>query len=448
MKVRFAPSPTGLLQVGNARVALINWLLARQHGGTMLLRIDDTDQARSDARFERAIETDLRWLGLDWDETARQSARMDRYTHAAERLTANGRLYACYETAEELDAKRRLQQSRGRPPVYDRASLHMSDDEKRRLENDEGRRPHWRFKLEPGQVRWHDHVRGEQTFQAGSISDPVLIREDGRPLYTLTSVVDDIELAATHVIRGEDHVANTAAQIQLFQALDGDVPAFAHLPLLTDVEGRKLSKREGDLSLEGLRETQHIEPIALVAYLAKLGTPDPIDVVDDVRDLVAEFDLARFGRAAPKFDFRELLRLNARRLHTLSYDAVKARLADLGLGDVGAAFWDTVRANIERIDDAKGWYEVCLGPTTPWIDEGDGAFLALAADRLPAEPFDATTWDAWTKALKAETGRKGAKLFKPLRKALTGLDHGPELKGLLPVIGRERAAARLRGLTA
>jgi glutamyl-tRNA synthetase len=448
MKVRFAPSPTGLLQVGNARVALINWLLARQHDGTILLRIDDTDQDRSDARFERAIEADLRWLGLDWDETARQSARMDRYTQAAERLKAAGRLYACYETAEELDAKRRLQQAQGRPPVYDRASLHMAEDEKRRLETEEGRRPHWRFMLEPGQVRWHDEVRGEQTFQAGSLSDPVLIREDGRPLYTLTSVVDDIELGATHVIRGEDHVANTAAQIQLFHALEGDVPAFAHLPLLTDVEGRKLSKREGDLSLEGLRDTQHIEPTALVSYLAKLGTPDPIDVVDDVHDLVADFDLSRFGRAAPKFDFQELLRLNARRLHTLSFDAVRDRLAELGVPDAGPTFWDTVRANIERIDDARGWYDVCVGPTTPWIDEADADFLALAADRLPDGPFDDTTWDAWTKALKAETGRKGAKLFKPLRKALTGLGHGPELAGLLPVIGRDRAAARLRGQTA
>ncbi len=445
MKVRFAPSPTGLLQVGNARVALINWLMARKHGGTFLLRIDDTDRQRSEDRFVRAIETDLRWLGLVWDAHVHQSARMDRYAAAAERLKEAGRLYPCYETAEELEAKRRLQTASGRPPVYDRAALQLSAAEKRRLEDEEGRRPHWRFFLEPGTVRWQDAVRGEQSFQAGSLSDPVLIRADGRPLYTLTSVVDDIELGVTQVVRGEDHVANTAAQVQLFAALGGETPGFAHLPLLTDPEGRKLSKREGDLSLEGMRERQQIEPMALVSYLAKLGTPDPIDVAPDLESLVADFDIARFGRAAPKFDMDELLRLNARHLHTLSYAAVADRLAALGMPDAGAGFWETVRANLTRLDDARAWYAVCVGPTAPWIADADRDFLALAAERLPAEPFDAGTWDAWTGALKAETGRKGAKLFKPLRKALTGRDHGPELKGLLPLIGRERAAARLRG---
>jgi glutamyl-tRNA synthetase len=448
MKVRFAPSPTGLLQVGNARVALVNWLFARQQEGTFLLRVDDTDQERSRARFVAAIETDLAWLGLGWDERATQSERLDRYEAAAERLKASGRLYPCYETAEELEAKRRLQSASGRPPVYDRAALRLSEAERHRLEQEEGRRPHWRFKLEPGQVAWPDLVRGDQTFQAGSLSDPVLVREDGRPLYTLTSVVDDIELGATHVVRGEDHVANTAAQVQLFRALDGEVPAFAHLPLLTDTEGRKLSKRTGDLSLEGLRTRDGIEPLALVSYLARLGTPDPIDVAASLDELVAGFDISRFSRAAPKFDWDELLRLNARRLHELPYEAVADRLSALGLDGAGAAFWTAVRANITRLAEARDWYDVCVGPTAPWIDDADRAFLAEAADLLPEAPFDAGTWDAWTQAAKGATGRKGAKLFKPLRKALTGRDHGPELKGLLPLIGRDRARARLRGQTA
>ena len=448
MKVRFAPSPTGLLQVGNARVALINWLLARQQGGSFLLRIDDTDQVRSDESYTAAIEADLRWLGLTWDEWARQSERMDRYTAAAERLRESGRLYPCYETAEELDAKRKLQSASGRPPVYDRAALRLSEAERRRLEEEEGRRPHWRFKLEAGTVGWDDLVRGTQSFQVGSLSDPVLIREDGRPLYTLTSVVDDIELEATHILRGEDHVANTAAQVQLFQALGGEVPRFAHLSLLTNIEGRKLSKREGDLSLEGLRKNSGIEPMALLSYLAKLGTPDPIDIAPNRDALVAGFDIGRFGRAAPKFDFDELLRLNARHLHGLPYDAVAERLTDLDMPSVDVTFWAAVRANIARLPDVKDWYDVCVGPTAPWIEDADQDFLTAAADMLPAEPYDATTWGTWTGAVKAETGRKGAKLFKPLRKALTGRDHGPELNGLLPLIGRERAAARLRGETA
>lgn len=448
MKVRFAPSPTGLLQVGNARIALVNWLMARRAGGTFLLRIDDTDRERSADSFVEAIETDLHWLGLGWDSAARQSDRMARYTEAAERLKVSGRLYPCYETAEELEAKRKLQSASGRPPVYDRGALRLDEAERRRLEDEEGRRPHWRFMLEPGQVGWRDHVRGDQTFQAGSLSDPVLIREDGRPLYTLTSVVDDIELAITDVVRGEDHVANTAAQVQLFQALGGDLPNFAHLPLLTDAEGRKLSKREGDLSLQGLRERQGIEPMALISYLAKLGTPDPIDVASDMGGLVDAFEISRFSRASPKFDWDELLRLNARHLHVQPYEAVAERLAALGLDDIDASFWEAVRANVVRLHDVKDWHDVCVGPTTPVIAEPDREFCVAAADLLPDERFDSQTWGRWTQAVKRETGRKGAKLFKPLRKALTGRDHGPELWGLLPVIGRERSHARLNGQTA
>jgi len=443
MKLRFAPSPTGRLQVGNGRVALVNWLFARQAGGTFLLRIDDTDDQRSSEDHVAGIEADLTWLGLGWDARARQSARLARYADAAERLKAGGRLYPCYETAEELEAKRKRQAASGKPPVYDRAALRLDDAERRRLEQVEGRRPHWRFKLDSVAVAWEDLVRGSQRFPGGSLSDPVLIRADGRPLYTLTSVVDDLELDVTHVVRGEDHVANTAVQIQLFEALGGAVPSLAHLPLLTDLAGRKLSKREDDLSLQGLREREGIEPLALLSYLAKLGTPDPIDVAPDLETLVADFDIARFGRAAPKFDFEELQRLNARCLHTLAFEAVAPRLRGLGLEDVDARFWETVRPNLTRLADVRDWYAVCTGSVTPRVDPADAAFLAEAAARLPPEPWDTGTWKTWTGTLKQATGRKGARLFKPLRKALTGRDHGPDMAGLLPWIGRARALARL-----
>ncbi|MEJ1996137.1 MAG: glutamate--tRNA ligase, partial [Limibacillus sp.] len=300
MKLRFAPSPTGRLHVGNARVALINWLYARQNGGAFLLRMDDTDEERSTAEFAEAIERDLTWLGLAWDAFARQSERTERYDLAAQSLKASGRLYPCYETADELSLKRKAQLSAGRPPLYDRAALNLSE-EKRRAYEAEGRRPHWRFKLEHAAIDWDDLVRGPQHFEGDKLSDPVLIREDGRPLYTLSSVVDDAELGVTHVLRGEDHVANTAVQVQLFEALGAEVPTFGHLPLLTDAEGKGLSKRLGSLSLEALR-AEGLEPMTLNAYLAALGTSEHAEPALDLAELVARFDLSRYGRAAPKFD--------------------------------------------------------------------------------------------------------------------------------------------------
>ncbi len=444
MKVRFAPSPTGYLQVGNARIALINWLYARKRGGEVLLRLDDTDEARSTEEFARAIEEDLRWLGLDWDSFARQSERHERYGAALERLREAGRIYRCYETAEELEIKRKTQQARGKPPVYDRAALQLSDSDRAELEA-AGRKPHWRFFLESGEVAWDDLVRGRQAIQMGSVSDPVLVREDGRPLYTLTSVVDDIELAVSDIIRGEDHVTNSAAQVQLFKALGAVPPRFAHLPLMTDLEGRKLSKRTADVSLRALREQEGIEPMALNAYLARLGTPDPIQVEPDLNALIASFDIARFGRAAPKFDWNELNRLNAETLHALSYEAVAERLTAMGLDKADEAFWQAVRANLERLGDAEAWHGICFADIEPWIEADDADFLARAAELLPPEPWDRETWTGWTASLKQETGRKGAKLFKPLRKALTGREHGPELRDLLPLIGRERARRRLLG---
>jgi glutamyl-tRNA synthetase len=444
LKVRFAPSPTGLLHVGNARQALVNWLFARAGGGRYLLRIDDTDAERSTPAFARAIEEDLRWLGLDWDEKAVQSERLEHYAAAAERLKQAGRLYACYETPEELGLKRKVALAAGRPPIYDRAALGLSDAEKARLEA-EGRRPHWRFRLLAGEIAWDDLVRGPVAFQAENLSDPVLLRADGRPLYTLTSVVDDAELGITHVVRGEDHVANTAVQVQLFEALGGTeevaVPAFGHLSLIAGAGGEALSKRLGSLSLAGLRGSG-LEAMTVNCYLARLGTPDPIEPLPDLAALAAGFDLARFGRATPKFDPQELEQLNARLLHVLPFEQVASRLPT----GFDSALWEAVRPNLTRLAEAEAWLAICRGPVVPQIE--DAAFAETAAGLLPPEPWDDTTWGAWTAAVKQATGRKGKDLFRPLRLALTGLDHGPELKALLPLIGRQRAEARLCGKAA
>jgi glutamyl-tRNA synthetase len=442
--VRFAPSPTGYLQLGNARTALVNWLFARQHGGTFLLRLDDTDQARGDETYVAAIREDLTWLGLNWDREFRQSARLARYHEALRRLEAGGDIYPCYETEAELEAKRKAQAARRQAPVYDRAALKLSDADKRAYEA-EGRTPHWRFKLADGPVTWDDQVRGRQSVQAGAISDPVLIRADGRPLYTLTSVVDDLESGITHVIRGEDHVTNTAAQIQLFHALGGRAPDFAHLPLLLDAAGEKLSKRTQGLSLRALRADE-VEAMALNSYLAKLGTSDPIEERQSLNALIDAFDLSRMARGAPRYDGDELMRLNARLLHTTDYATVRTRLAALGLDDADRDFWETVRPNLTRLSDAKQWYQVCRGTVEPIVEEPD--YLATAAELLPPEPWGETTWQQWTGALKQRTGRKGKALFRPLRLALTGMEKGPELAHFLPLIGREKALKRLNGETA
>jgi len=441
VKVRFAPSPTGMLHVGNARVALINWLFAKQTGGTFLLRLDDTDSERSTAAFAQGIEEDLRWLGLTWDEYAAQSARSERYEAAAAALKAAGRLYACYETAEELSLKRKAAMQAGRAPVYDRAGLGLSEAERTRLEG-EGRRPHWRFALIHEGIAWDDMVRGRVEFDGANLSDPVLVREDGRPLYTLSSVVDDIELGISHVLRGEDHVSNTAVQMQLVEALGGALggaaPTFAHLPLLVDAGGQSLSKRLGSLSLQSLRE-EGLEAMTVNSYLARLGTPDPIEPHLSLDELVTAFDISRFGRAAPRFDPEELRRLNARLLHITPYESVRDHLPD----GVDVPLWEAVRANVITLAEAADWHHICHGPVTPVIE--DAELAVAAADLLPPEPWDGNTWRAWTEAVKAGTGRSGKRLFHPLRLALTGLERGPELRDLLPLIGRVRAEARLRG---
>nr|WP_137392316.1 glutamate--tRNA ligase [Rhodoligotrophos defluvii] len=437
-RVRFAPSPTGRIHIGNARTAVLNWLFARKTGGEFLLRLDDTDTARSTEAFARGIEEDLTWLGLQPDTVFRQSDRLARYDEAADQLRAAGRLYACYETPDELERKRKRQLARGLPPVYDRSALELSAEERASLEA-EGRRPHWRFLLDDRRVEWDDHIRGHQSFAFDSLSDPVLVRHDGSYLYTLPSVVDDIDKSVTHVIRGEDHVTNTAVQIQLFEALGAKAPEFAHHSLLLGAEGQGLSKRTGALSIESLREAG-IEPMAIVTLAAMLGTSETVQPHADMAELVASFDLAKLSRAPVRFDEAELKALNARLIHGLPYRAVADRLATLGVGG-GEPFWLAVRGNLATVAEAADWWRVVTGPVEPDIDEPD--FIAEAARLLPHEPWGADTWRDWTNGVKAATGRKGKALFMPLRRAITGLDHGPELAGLLPLIGRDRVLERL-----
>ncbi len=440
VRLRFAPSPTGRLHVGNIRTALLNWLFALGQGGQVLLRIDDTDLARSTKEFEDGIETDLAWLGLHWQERANQSARFDAYDAAAAKLKAAGLLYPCYESGEELERKKRIAQSRGRPPVYDRAALTLSDAEKADLEA-KGHKPHWRFKLSGDRQHWTDLVRGPQTVDTASLSDPVLIREDGAYLYTLPSVVDDIDFAITHIVRGEDHVTNTGVQIEVFQALGGTAPIFGHFPLLVGADGAGLSKRLGSLSVMELREDGY-EPIAICSHLAKIGTSDPVEPRESLEALSAEFAFDKVGRAPARYDVDELRRVNAAVLHTMPYDAAKARLAALD-ADLGEAFWMAARANIALFADIVQWVRVVTGPVTPVIE--DQAFAQAAADLVPAGPLDAASWKAFTEAVKEKTGAKGKALFMPLRQALTGLDHGPDMAVFFQLIGAEKAKGRLTG---
>lgn len=444
VRVRFAPSPTGRLHVGNIYIALNNWLFARQHKGSVLLRLDDTDVERSTIEFAQGIEADLSWLGLNWDVFEKQSGRISAHDAAAEKLKASGRLYPCYESAEELALKRKVQLGQGKPPIYDRAALKLTTQERTQMEG-RGLRPHWRFKLEHRRVEWVDLVRGQEHIDAASQSDPVLIRADGSYLYTLPSVVDDIDLNVTHVIRGNDHVTNTGTQIQIFEALGAKVPEFAHLPLLVDAAGDGLSKRLGSLSISDLR-TQGLEPMALNTYLAHIGTGEPLLVTLHLDDLVKGHDLSKFGKSSPRFDPAELLHLNARLLHLLPYDEAREHLIGVGLGDVDAALWDIARANVEKIEEVRDWHRICRGSIAPNLT--DPVFAAQAADVLPPAPWSEESWKVWTDAVKTATGRKGKDLFMPLRQALTGLDHGPEMRLLLPLIGREKTMRRLRGETA
>ena len=441
--VRFAPSPTGKLHVGNIRAALTNYLFARKSAGKFLLRLDDTDTDRSTEENAQGILDDLAWLGLKHDLFAKQSERGSAYEAATDKLRAAGRLYPAYETQEELERRRKRQLAQHKPPIYDRAALSLTPEQRADLEA-KGRKPHWRFKLSGMNVEFNDLIRGPVHIETTSLSDPVLIREDGRFLYTLPSVVDDIDFKITHVIRGEDHVTNTGVQIEILEALGAPVPQFAHFSMLVGAGGEALSKRLGSLSIEGLRE-DGIEPMAINSLLAKLGTSDPVAPRSTLDELVADFDLAKFSRAPAHFDPNDLKTINHKLLHTMPYEAVASDLKRLGVGG-DAAFWDAIHDNIEVLNEARSWWRVVEGPIEPVIE--DAALTQSARALLPNAPFTDATWNEWTAAVSAKTGANGKALFRPLRLALTGQPHGPEMRKLLPLIGPERAAKRLAGQAA
>ncbi len=435
---RFAPSPTGYIHVGNLRTALMNYLIARKAGGTFILRIDDTDPERSKEDYVDAIKQDLEWLGLHWDRVERQSERLDRYAEAADKLREMGRFYEAFETPTELDLKRKKQLNMGKPPVYDRAALNLSEAEKDALRAERGNGV-WRFKLDHERIEWNDGILGDISIDAASVSDPVLIRGDGQVLYTIASVVDDTEMGVTDVVRGSDHVTNTATQIQIIEALGGTCPRFAHHSLLTGPQGEALSKRLGTLALRDLRE-QGVQPMALLSLMARLGSSDPVELRSEMAELIDGFDINRFGAAPTKFDVQDLFPLTAKHLQSLQLADVADAVAEAGVpADLAEPFWAMARENITTLADLKGWWELCRDGAEPLIADEDRDFIAEAIALLPEGPFDGDTWGTWTKAVKEATGRKGKGLFMPLRKALTGMERGPEMAALLPLLQVIRA---------
>lgn len=437
--VRWAPSPTGRIHLGNARPALLNWFFARRHGGRYVLRMDDTDLARSTREFADGIEADLKWLGVEPDLLVRQSERTALYDAARDRLIAAGRLYPCYETEDELDRKRARARLLGKPPIYDRAALALTDEDRARLEA-EGRTPHWRFRLDGRPVHFDDLIKGPQTVNTASMSDPVLIRADGSYLYTLPSVVDDIDLGISHVIRGEDHVSNTGTQIEIFEALGGAVPVFGHHNLLTDAQGQGFSKRLGSQSIADFR-AEGYEPLAIAIVATLTGTSLSVEPYESLDAIAEKLDFSMISHGSARFDPGELDTLNARMLHAMPYAAASSRLSALGLE--GEAMWLLLRENLAKFPDIAEWSKLVTGPVEPVVADEDRDFLALAKALLPPEPWDETTWSHWTDALKASTGRKGKALFLPLRLALTGRHDGPELKSLLVLLGRKACLDRL-----
>ncbi len=435
IKTRFAPSPSGHLHLGNIRIAIINYMFAKAHNGEFWLRLDDTDTERSQRHYADAIQADLQWLGLCYDGMFRQSDNLGRYNEVLEHLKSIGRVYACYETAEELELKRKLQIAQGKPPVYDRASLHLTDAEKQ-AKHHAGIAPHWRFLLNDDTMAWCDMNQGDVQFTSGHLSDPVLVRGDGRALFTFTTVVDDIDHNITHIIRGEDHTTNTAVQVQMFKALGADIPTFAHMPLVSNADGDKFSKRSGNGAVADYR-SEGIEPISVVAAMTRLGTATTAEGTDTLHTLIDDFDIQRYGRAALSFSVKELYALNTKILHHLPYEAVQHRLP----ARITADMWRILAGNMDILSDIALWEQVIFADVVPVIEDAD--FIRTALSHLPAGEVDDGTWKQWTTAIQQATGHKGKNLFLPLRLAITGQPHGPEMGNLLPFIGRDKIQRRL-----
>ena len=440
MKTRFAPSPTGYIHVGNCRTLLVNWLFTRAHKGTFLLRLDDTDFERSEEKYEVALLEDLKWLGLNYDDYFKQSDRMERYGEVAEILKKNGDLYPCYETPEELEFKRKRQAAQGLPPTYDRSALKLTDEQKQAYEA-QGRKPHWRFLMKDEPIEWNDMVRGPLHFEGKHLSDPVLIRADGVILYTFASVVDDMDTKITHIIRGEDHITNTAVQIQLWKALglDKNAITFGHLSLLQGAEGSQLSKRLGTESIRDFRD-KGILPMAVNSLLARIGSSDPVQPIQTLDELLNSFDIKKFSRATPKFSTDELASLNEKLIHHMSYEDAQKQT---NFAHLDPDFWAAVSPNLKSLSELEDWWHICRGDLKTYAQAEDVSFIEKAKDLLPTGMWDQNPWDNWVSALQQETGRKGKSLFKPLRQALTGQEHGPELKTILWLMGPDLAHQRL-----
>ena len=435
---RFAPSPTGFLHVGNARTALINWLYARKHNGKFILRIDDTDITRSTKEYKNAIIRDLKWLGLEWDESFNQNSRLDNYMKAKKALLDSGRLYACYETQEELAVKRKLQLSRGLPPIYDRAALKLS---KEQIDNYEqtGRKPHYRFMIQDSEIKWQDMVKGSISYQGSNLSDPIIIRGDGTMTYMLCSTIDDIDYEISHIIRGEDHVSNTAIQIQMFEAFGTNIPEFGHLSLVKTKDD-KISKREGGFEIATLRDKENLEAMAINSFFALIGSANSVVPNYDMQELLSKFDITSYSKSPTTYLPEELQLLNHKLIIHLEYKDVKEKLIQMNFGQIDEKFWLAVRPNLQKIADIKDWWQICLHPKKVAVP--DHQLLLVAAKALP-EIINQDTWGNWTKIISAESGKKGKDLFMPLRLALTGMDNGPELKNLLPLLSREEILKRL-----
>ena len=436
---RFAPSPTGLLHLGNIRTALINWLYARTHNGKFILRIDDTDQERSKDEYISKIKYDLEWLGIDYDDTFNQSSRFERYREQFEKLKADERIYPCYETPEELERKRKLQMASGGKQVYDRSSLSLTDEEKRAYE-DEGRKPHWRFLLQTERLKWNDLLKGELDIDLTSLSDPVLFREDGVPLYTFSSAVDDIDYNITNVIRGDDHTSNTAVQIEIINAIDKNRITFAHHALLKASSGDKLSKRDNVISIDSFRKL-NIEPLAILSLLATIGTSQSIELKDSINQIISEFKLETISTSPGRIEIDVLNALNKKQVQKLSFDDVKERLKNVD-EKIDEKFWNTIRSNLETVEGVKQWSDIVFDSKI--IEAEDKEYIKSAMELIPDDPWDENTWELWTSAIKEKTGRKGKDLFLPLREAFTGMNHGPEMKLLIQLIGREKILERVK----
>ncbi|MCY4261405.1 MAG: glutamate--tRNA ligase [Rhodobacteraceae bacterium] len=432
IRTRFAPSPTGLLHVGNIRTALFNYLVARQAGGTFILRFDDTDRARSRQEFIDAIRHDLEWLGLVWDEEVRQSDRLDRYADRAVTLRANGLLYECFESSDELDLKRKLQRQQGKPPIYDRAALRLTDSERTTLrQNTAG---YWRFHLDGSEITWTDGIQGPVTIGTANVSDPVLVRADGQYLYTFASVVDDIDMQITDIVRGADHLTNSAVQIPLIQALGSQPPRFTHHSLLVGPGGAPLAKRDNSLSIATLRE-QGIEPLVILSRLASLGTADGVRIVHTLDALVDSFNVTAFNANSTTYSAGDLPGLNSDYLRNLDYAAIASHIHALGVPDrIAPQFWSTLRSNISNRSDLDSWWAILRDGVAPDIPREDQEFVTHALTLLPPPPYSESTWQTWTAAAGKSGGRSKSALYRPLRLALTGRETGPSMRDLMPLM--------------